>query len=313
MNTLARRVFGVSVALATAVAASASDAAFSRDDIAGREGPPEAAWSCRSAPSRTVDRQFTVSARIRPLLFWTPRREVGEARFMSSESAGGGRHLELLIGTDPDRTPRGINRWGYIAETVCGTRAELVGLMTESTEQTVDQAQAALDEARGRPLKAIRARQVSGEAATEIVTVRPTADVTYRDLGRVLALLPPHGEASVATVPPGTDSGFLVAVTGLIHESVSAHRESRRARGGLRRAYVYAGRLYDITMRSSTVVDTMSAIESDFEVRNRATGSTSEFRIVYATADGEPIRIVHRPRWWLEVELLAANRPRARP
>jgi hypothetical protein len=41
-------------------------------------------------------------------------------------------------------------------------------------------------------------------------------------------------------------------------------------------------------------------------VRNLTAGTTTPFRLIYAT-DGPlaevPVRIVYRPRWWFEVEL----------
>jgi hypothetical protein len=84
-------------------------------------------------------------------------------------------------------------------------------------------------------------------------------------------------------------------------------------RPGLRRTYVYAGRLYDASLLSATVSDRRGgAIDGEFEVRNRATGSTTAFRIAYGTdgADAEvPVRITYRPRWWLEVDLQLEPNP----
>jgi len=270
---------------------------------------PRMASICGSPPSRTLERQYTVRARVRPLVFWTGRREVGDAWFVSRAAANGGKRLELLIGTDPARTPMHINRWGYIAETVCEGSAELLGLMTESNEQTIEQAQAkGAGDQHGQVVKAIRARYVSGEAATEIQSVSPPASLTYRDLDAVLALLRAPGAAIEGAVPPGADSGFLVAVSGLIHESVLAHRDSSRERTGLHRTYVHGDRIYDVTLGESTVTSgsAPAVIESEFEVRNRTTGSTTGFRIAYPVtgSDAEvPVRIIYRPRWWLELEL----------
>jgi hypothetical protein len=204
-----------------------------------------------------------------------------------------------------------INRWGYVAETICGDAAELVGLMTESGEQTIEQAQANTSGAqRGQVFKATRGRSRAGTAETEILTVSPGQPVTYRDLDAVLAHLPPARMPKEAAVPTGTDSGFLVAVTGLLHNVADGYRATGRLPGRLRRAYVYAGRLYDLTLRSSEMRS--GTVESDFEIRNRATGSTTDFRLAYAASGpdaGIPVRIVYLPRWWLELELLLAPTP----
>src|SRR5262245_5961432 len=56
---------------------------------------------------------YTMNARVRPLLFWIGRDDVGDAvvaKRQNGESVG----YSLLIGSDPDRAPRRINRWGYI-------------------------------------------------------------------------------------------------------------------------------------------------------------------------------------------------------
>jgi hypothetical protein len=271
--------------------------------------PASAGGLCGAPIAHSVEHRYIVRARVRPLLFWTGRREVGGAWFDTRATADNGRRMQLLIGTDPDRAPMKINRWGYVAETICGDAAELLGLMTESSEQTIEQAQASTDTSRasGQVFKAIRGRSRAGTAETEVLSVSPGRPVTYRDLDAVLAQLPAARTPKAAAVPPGTDSGFLVAVTGLIHDSAGLYRTTGQARTGLRRSYVYSGRLYDLTLRASEMRN--GALESDFQIRNRATGSTTDFRVAYAATgpDAEvPVRIVYLPRWWLELELQLA-------
>jgi hypothetical protein len=298
--------------------------------------PRPAASICGSSPVRNAEYRYTVKARVRPLLFWTARREVGDAWFtelrggvpvdikerrggvpvdgVTRDAAGNAQRLELLIGTDPARTPMRVNRWGYIAETICDDGAELLGLMTESNEQTIEQAQAKTTGAeRLQAVKAIRARYASGRTVTEMVTVSPPATMTYRDLDAVVAMLPARGAPKGGDMPAGAESGFLVAVKGLIHDSVIAYGDRGRERTGFRRTYVYGDRLYDVTLCTSTVLTNQkpAVIESEFQVRNRQTGSTTEFRIAYPAAGDAaevPVRIVYRPRWWLELELALSER-----
>lgn len=310
MITRARRMFGIGIALAVAVTSTSAS-------VPGAESPGNArraAAICGAPPARVVEHQYTVRARIRPLLFWTGRRDVGAAWFGSRASSAGGARLELLIGTDPDRAPMRVNRWGYIAETICDDRTELIGLMTESNEQTLEQAQAATKGGQRGQVKAIRAHASGRSVATEILALSPPGSVTYRDLDSVLAGLPASGALRETDVPPGTDSGFLVAVTRLIHDSVTSHRESGLAREDLRRTYVYAGRLYDVALMSSAVHEIRSStvLESAFQIRNRATGSTTDFHISYPVAGDNaevPVRIAYRPRWWLELELQRESNP----
>jgi hypothetical protein len=267
---------------------------------------PDAAHVCGSPSSHVTAHRYVVKARVRPLLFWTGFRDVGAAWFESRESEGGGRKMKLLVGTDPERTPMKINRWGYIAETLCDGRAELVGLMTESNEQSIEEARTRTSAPQGQLFKAIRARATGRTVATEVVTIAPGRPVTYRDLEGILAQLPPAGVMRETSLADDVDSGFLAAVTGLIHDSVSGYRMDGRVPSGLRRTYVYAGRLYDASLRSATVSRDRGVIDGEFQVLNRTTGSTTAFRIAYGAegTDAEvPARITYRPRWWLEVDL----------
>src|SRR3982074_1246009 len=60
--------------------------------------------------------RYTMDGRIRPLLFWFGRDDIGFARVVWREGDLGARGYELLVGTDPAKAPRALNRWGYIAE-----------------------------------------------------------------------------------------------------------------------------------------------------------------------------------------------------
>jgi hypothetical protein len=260
-----------------------------------------------------VEQQYAVTGRVKMLLIWTGRREVGQARFARFESSEGAGGLTLLIGTDPDRAPMRLNRWGYIAETTCNAETLVTGVMTESNEQSIDQATArGNQQAQRLPLLAIRSRVSAREAATETSTIIPTRTVTYRDVQDVLTMAPSSTTSRSIAVPPHAESGFLRAVTSLIQQSAQSYRPSAAPATGLHRLYVYAGTLYDMRLLRSRTTDTTGELESDFQVQNRTTGATTEFQISYAASgkhSGVARRIVYRPRWWLELELLLRERP----
>lgn len=278
-------------------------------------GLVSASGGCQLSPSDRVERQYTVRGRVRPLLIWTARHEVGGARFVRSEGDLA-RRLELVIGTDPHRAPMRLNRWGYIAETVCGANATLVGLMTQSDEATIDEATNLASAPGGRPFKAIRATITPGVMHTELFRLAPADNPTYQQLDAMLGRLPAPGEGRRAMVPTGADSGFLVALTGLMHDSVAASRRSGQGVQGLRRTYVYDGKIYDLTLRTSRLADLSieagelpQVLDGEFEIRNQATGHTTDFRLAYGTSGAErevPLRAAYRPRWWIEIELLLA-------
>jgi hypothetical protein len=268
--------------------------------------------------------QYTMTARVRLLLFWISRQGVGGGRIAWSEGADGSRAVELLIGSDPERAPMRINRWGYIVERVVGSSAELIGVMTESEEQSIEQAQIAVSRSGAtHSFKGIRGSLSEGFAQSTTLHLLLSEDFTFRSADTLLRQLPQNGSPIRQTrVPDGTEPGFLFALKGLVHDSVENFLRSGEINAGRqsRCRFVYAGSLYELTRRSSRLVqeDTVNGrtyhgvIKSEFETCNLATGEMSRFSITYGSQPPfteTPIRIVYRPRWWFEAELLLAGEP----
>ncbi len=281
-------------------------------------------WTGAPQLPTSVAYHYSLTARVRPLLvFWITRPGVGIARIVRGQDAGA-RSYELLIGSDPERAPMRINRWGYVTEVARGDATELVGVMTESDEQTVDQARAKVDrsaQAGGHGFKAIRASIASGNASAQVLRTTFQEDYTLRDLRAVLDRLP-EGRTPTARlrVPEGAGRGFLSALADLIDRNVAAARASGRVSAGESTSFVYDRGLYDLAVRTAKIVRAPRAggsaaarsIESDFEIRNCETGNTTGFRLVYGTdgsTAGVPLRIVYRPRWWFEAELTLEEQP----
>lgn len=284
--------------------------------IHGAQAPAEAKpFSCTRGDADRVEYFYSLSARVRPLLFWIGKDNVGGARIARSTRPV--RRYELLIGSAPARTPRRINRWGYIAESLCDGAAEQLGVMTESSEATIQDADRRTSGAgAGRyRFQAIRSfvESQDARAATHLITLAD--DLTYRDLEQLLARVPTEGGSiKHVRLPDGTAPGFLAAVAELLHDSVESLQRAGRPERNLRRAYVHHGTFYDLRVASSEPIPQIEvegityarAIETEFENRNRRTGKTSTFRILFGTSGRLreiPIRIVYRPRWWFEAEL----------
>jgi hypothetical protein len=87
-------------------------------------------------------RRYTMSGRIRPLLFWFGRDNIGLARVVWRRDEQGARGYELLVGTDPARAPRSLNRWGYVAEEASGPDGALLAMMTGADELSYEEAEA---------------------------------------------------------------------------------------------------------------------------------------------------------------------------
>jgi hypothetical protein len=295
--------------------------------LMGRSAEPIPSQTLRTntpGSSLPIVRQahYLVNARVRPLaVFWIGRDNVGDARFTWREGPGDRRAFELLVGSDPARTPRQINRWGFIAEEVHARNADILGFMKGSTEETIDDAEANA-ERDGRSgststFRAVRTTVTGNRAVTGTLSFQAPPDLTYRQLDALLGLMPDAPKASdrkVIDLPAGAKEGFLIAMTSMIAASTAACRESR-THGVEPVIYLYKQSLYDLRLEScrfETQLRTKAGpypdvVDGQFEIRNRATGDRQNLRIAYGTAGllrDVPVRIVFRPRWWMEAELL---------
>lgn len=269
-----------------------------------------------------AEHRYRLAAKIRPLLFfWIGRDQVGAAHAIWRRSPDG-IGFELLIGSDPAQAPRRINRWGYIAEEVLGSTARLIGLMKQSDEASIEQAAASIAaENQGGPsvFRAIRGTVDKDEASAAIITLRVARDLTFGDVDSLLELVERTPAPAVRRVllPRGTRPGFLTALADLIHRDVAEWGSPgpRRARRPTRSVpYIYNGTLYDLAIRTSERLREAqvgrrryeNVIRARFEIRNRASGTVTDFALLYGTAGSIaeiPVHAVYRPRWWLQVEL----------
>ncbi len=267
-----------------------------------------------------VERHYVLGARVRPLLFWVGRDDVGAGRITWRQEAGGGRGLELLIGSDPDKAPMGINRWGYIAEAAHDDIADVIAVMTQSDGETIQEARKQVGgPADGDHLyRAVRTHIHGGHSATTVIHLLLPKTLTYRAVDLVRErILTSTGSVRVAGLPAGADHGFLFAVARLIQDSVEAHRTSKTLPRGLSRNFLFAGRGYNVTLLSSKPTPRFrlgttycDVLESEFQVTNRTTDRRTNFWITYGTEepiDEVPVRIVYRPNWWFEAELNLHN------
>ena len=250
---------------------------------------------------------YSVAARVRPLLvFWIGRSGVGDA-IVTRRVSPGEADYALLIGSDPDRAPRHINRWGYIKEEIRGTEAQLLGLMTESDEESIEQAEANLKgQAQGdHPFKIIRAT-VHGEQARSVVTsIDAPHDYSYRQLQEVLDLAlrePPDGTVRTIRLPSGTRPGFLAALADAMRTSAGPI------------TYVYHGRIYELRQNTARPISDLrigrasygAAIAADYTITSKLNGEQTSFSMTYGT-EGRfaqvPLTVTYRPRWWMEMNL----------
>jgi hypothetical protein len=259
------------------------------------------------------EHRYRMLAKVRPLLFWISKDDVGGAKVSWRRDDAGAFGLDLLIGSDPLRAPRKINKWGYIAEELRGSDARVIGIMKQSNEQSVADAEKQLgaEGKGGFTYRAIQGTASAREARAGVTSVNVARDLTYRDIDSLLSTIgdsEPRAKSRTVALPPGTRPGFLVA----LHDLVSGTTKSTVT-------YVYFGVFYDLTMKGSTPLKNATIdgkpytnlARSDFEIRNRSNGETTKFQLTYGTQGlyaGIPVHAVYQPRWWFEVQLFLDER-----
>lgn len=281
-------------------------------------GPVEVGPGLRRTTTNTMpvvaEHYYRMLAKVRPLLFWISRDNVGGARIGWLGDHNGSKGYELLIGSDPARAPRKINRWGYIAEEVRGSGSSTLGVMKQSNEESIEDAKATLGkEVPGAPhvFKAIRATAANGKAISDVLTLQAQGDLTYRDVDVLLSQVnngARNTSTRTVTLPAGTRPGFLIALADLINTPSLTSVP-----------YVYNGRFHTLHRKSSNSVAMRTVgrnytglVRARFETENQATRERTPFDITYASdgaLKGVPIHATYQPKWWFQVELFLEDDP----
>jgi hypothetical protein len=279
--------------------------------------PAELTPDGRPAAPVTAERRYRLSAAIRPLLFWITAGNVGGARIVWRQDGGARRGYELLLGSDPARAPRRINRWGWAREDADEAGATMLGLMNRSEDDSLDQAKAGLQSKGSYLFKLNRARVENGTARAEATTLYAPQDYTFRQLEELLRFAEatkPAARVRTGRLPTGTRPGLLFALADLVTAGVTAARgtESQEPVPSVVH-YTFNAGSYDLALTSWERVEQAryggSAFEKlvrlEFESRNLQTGGTERFVLACGTEGpltGVPVFVRYQPKWWFKVE-----------
>jgi hypothetical protein len=270
-------------------------------------------------PSATTqEHRYLMSAAIRPLFFWIGDRDVGGARIVWRRDADGRRGYELLLGSDPDRAPRRINRWGFVREEQGPSGASQMGLMRRTDEETVEEARSRVGYEGEYVFKAIRTSISEGKARSENTVWRVPNDFTYYDLPELLRLVdgrpqaPPRVEE--ASLPPGTVPGFLFAVADLVDQALAAaRRDPHTLPSGLATRFNFNAVVYDLKVKKAEWVEDKEyggrryarLVRLEFESFNPRLRTTERFTVACGTEGalaGVPVYLKYQPKWWFKAE-----------
>lgn len=298
--------------LAALAWAGARTPAASAGDIPASDNP--------AAMRVKQEHRYRLSAAVRPLLFWVGAKNVGGARIVWREQEEGRKGYELLLGSDPARAPRRINRWGFVREDLGPSGGIMLGVMNRSEEDSLGQATSrmAQEAKEGRFLfKLIRARVEAGEARAENTIVMAPTDFTFRqldELQRYVEVSRPLPRVRAGRLPLGTRPGLLFAIADLVDAGVQAGRTPGSTGPPQRKVqFTFNAALYDLVLKSWERVararygsrNHEKLVRLEFESRNLERGSVERFALVCGTEgplSGVPVFVQYQPKWWFKIE-----------
>lgn len=280
-------------------------------DLTDSPSPPE-------PPPIFKEYRYRMSAAIRPLLFWMGDGDVGGARIIWRQGEDGRRGYEFLLGSDPDRAPRRINRWGFVREELNGHRATQIGLMRKTDEKSVEEARANVGFEGEYVFKVIQTVVAGVEARAENTVWLVRDDYTYYDLGEVLGLVtktpPTPPSVNEASLPPGTHPGFLFAVADIVDRAVTAAtREPREFLEKVTTRFNFNAVAYELRLRKTSWEESQEygdrryedLVRIDLESYNPTLNTTERFTLVCGTEGewkGVPVYVKYQPKWWFKAE-----------
>jgi hypothetical protein len=279
-----------------------------------------------------------MTAGLRLLFFWLSKDDVGGGyiRLGVNEKDPSVERVQLLIGSDPARAPRKINRWGAATEILRKNKGSGIffGFMKPSKGTSISsmKGELAKEKAEGRHLfEGIISRVDATRALSMTVPVYSSIDFTMHQLPKAeqmvlenfkeMAGAPRHLEGSART---GCEStlGFLFTLREQITAAINGQKIPVYS------CFIYHGRRYSLTLKKSRPIQEKKIAvkirgqkkksvrvyrnvrEAEFQIVNRETGKHSKFKLLLGTSGdlrGVPIQIRYQPNWWFRVVLSLAR------
>ena len=315
-------------------AAGAQAEPGSSDEAAIREA---ASWVGQSDRIETEFR-YVMTCRVRLLLFWAGRDDVGGGYIRIAERADDEPQqlIQVLFGSDPAKAPLSINRWGAATEVLRNAESSeaasaLFGFMKSSKGQSplAMRSELSKENAEGNHLFEGIISRVDGHRA--ISTTVPFVSARDFDLHH-------YAEAEHATLKQldtnparhirrldtearqacPNPKQFLSTILQLSSDAVAGHPTP------VSLCYVYNARHYTATLLSIrpvpekkvhvTLQGTGGSVdrtyrnlcEAHFQVTGQETRTKSVFEILLGTEGslrGTPVQITYEPNWWFQIFL----------
>jgi hypothetical protein len=294
------------------------------------------AWIGRPEQIETEYR-YVMTCRVRLLLFWAGRDDVGEGYVRLGKASGEERQqmIQILFGSDPAKAPLAINRWGAGIEVLRRddsgqpVSSAFFGFMKSSKGQSVGAMQRELSKEQNNGdhiFEGILSRVDDSRAISTTVPYTSKRDFDLHQYAEAEAatlqqLKGNHQirrlDGAARSVCPRTRE-FLSTILQLIDDALAGRPtprsvcyifNARHYRATLLSVHPLAEKTVHITLRGNGDSMTQSyhhLKDARFEVLGEETETKSSFEMLLGTEGnlrGAPIQITYDPNWWFQVIL----------
>lgn len=334
-----RHALAFSLVFATSFCSAMAASGPGVPDTSDQAAIQEAASWIGLADKIDSDYRYVMTCKVRLLLFWAGRDDVGGGYVRIGKALGDDRQqmIQILFGSDPVKAPLSINRWGAgtevlrIADSGQPVASAFFGFMKSSKGQSVVAMQRELskekangdhlfegiisrvDEGRAIsttvPYSSDRDFDLHQYAEAEKATLQQLADNPSRHIRRL------DGAARQACPRAGE---FLSTILQLTDDAVAGRPtpsslcyifNARHYKATLLSVHPVAERTVHVNLRGNggTLQQSYHHLkEAHFEVAGEETETKSSFDILLGTEGtlrGAPIQITYEPNWWFQVIL----------
>jgi len=310
--------------------------------VTDRQPIDEALRWVRLSPHHLVQYDYVMTARVRLLFFWAGKDDVGGGYIRRGVSTADPRmeFIQVLFGSDPQKAPRAINRWGAGTEVSWHkdpvaslhpddiTVSAFFGFMKSSQGKSAAEMQSELEREKNQGLHdftGILSRVEPSRALSLVVPLQSDMDFNLHDYDRAEPLMLNNLADSTRPLRTLLDSArcqrsaeFLATVAELMDSAVAGQPAP------LSRCYVYDAQENTLTLEKAEAVESLpvhlrgpnngvlleetheNLLQLDFVSKHKLTGKKVYFTIYVGTQGalrGVPVQICYQPNWWFQVVL----------
>jgi hypothetical protein len=316
---------------------------FAQDGTAPREKIAEALGWIKQPPANSVRFDYAMTARVRLLLFWAGKDDVGGGYIRRGFSKDDPRQerIDVLFGSDPAKAPRGINRWGGGTEILWhkGTpgakeafdeiaESAFFGFMKSSQGKSAGEMQAELNQEKSageHRFTGILSHVSPGHAVSLTEPLVSHTDFNLHQYEEAEPLILEKLSSPTRPIRELNDTQgcerageFLQSVAELIEAALQAKKTPVAV------CYIYDAQVRTLTLQRAVPLQKLPVhvrgakgetlinktyedlLEAEFVSETRKTGKRSEFTIAIGKNGelrGVPVQIRYQPNWWFQVVL----------